>query len=158
MASERLSTTRTIETTAEAVFAVLADPAEHATLDGTGWVRDPLDRQELTREGQIFRMAMYHDNHPDKNYEMANKVVLFDPPRAIAWQPGQAAEGTDELQLGGWVWRYDLTPGDAGVTTVTLSYDWSAVPAEIRQFIQFPPFGPEYLDESLQHLAEILQR
>ena len=157
MTSERLSSTRAIEATAEALFAVLADPSEHATIDGTGWVRDPIDGQELTREGQIFRMAMYHDNHPEKSYEVANKVVLFDPPNAIAWKPGQAADDTDELQFGGWVWRYDLTPGNASTTTVMLSYDWSGVPAELRQFIQFPPFGQDHLDQSLQHLAEIVR-
>ena len=32
---------------------------------------------------------MYHDNHPNKDYEMANRVEVFDPPRAIAWLPGQ---------------------------------------------------------------------
>ena len=26
---------------------------------------------------------MYHDNHPTKHYEMANKVVVFDRPHAI---------------------------------------------------------------------------
>jgi hypothetical protein len=48
---------------ADAIFAVLADPAKRAAIDGTGWVRDPLDRQPLTASGQIFRMAMYHVNH-----------------------------------------------------------------------------------------------
>jgi hypothetical protein len=158
MASEQVSSTRAIGATAEAVFAVLADPAEHATIDGTGWVRESLDRQEITREGQIFRMAMYHENHPDKDYEMANEVVLFDPPRAVAWKPGQAVGDNDEIRFGGWVWRYDLTPGDASTTTVTLSYDWSAVPAEVREYITFPPFGLEHLDHSLQHLAHIVKR
>jgi hypothetical protein len=47
------------------VFAVLADPSRHAAIDGTGWVRDSLDGQRLTGSGQIFRVTMYHDNHPD---------------------------------------------------------------------------------------------
>ena len=33
---------------------------------------------------------MYHENQlTDKNYEVANRVEVFDPPHAIAWQPGQ---------------------------------------------------------------------
>ncbi|WP_242613138.1 hypothetical protein [Herbihabitans rhizosphaerae] len=40
-------------------------------------------------------------------------------------------------------------------TQVTLTYDWSAVPPRIRQYIQFPPFGPEHLINSLHHLAEL---
>ena len=40
-------------------------------------------------------------------------------------------------------------------TEVTLTYDWSAVPQFIREYIQFPPFGPEHLINSLHHLAEL---
>ncbi len=38
-----------INAPAEAIFAVLADPAKHAAIDGTGWVREPLDGQPLTK-------------------------------------------------------------------------------------------------------------
>ena len=69
-----MSTCTTIAAPAETVFDVLADPSTHAAIDGTGWVRESLDGKPLTEIGQIFRMAMYHENHPDKNYEMANKV------------------------------------------------------------------------------------
>lgn len=40
-------------------------------------------------------------------------------------------------------------------TAVTLTYDWSAVPQSIREYLQFPPFGPEHLTNSLHHLAEL---
>ncbi len=30
--------------------------------------------------GQVFRMAMYHENHPAKDYEIANRVEVFDEP------------------------------------------------------------------------------
>ena len=33
-------------------------------------------------------MDMYHENHPDGGYEMANQVLAFDPPRVISWKPG----------------------------------------------------------------------
>ena len=48
-----------IDATVDSVLAVLADPTTHAAIDGTGWVREPLDRAPLTHAGQIFRMAMY---------------------------------------------------------------------------------------------------
>ncbi len=71
------------------MFRVLADPKTHGDIDGTGWVREPLDDgRELTEVGQIFRIAMYHDNHPDKHYEMANQVTVLEPDRAIGWAPG----------------------------------------------------------------------
>ena len=42
----------------------------------------------------------------------------------------RAGEGTPSV--GGWVWRYDLTPAGPSSTEVTLSYDWSAVPESLR--------------------------
>lgn len=138
---------------AERVFEILADPSTHQAIDGTGWVRESLDGQPLTATGQHFRIAMYHANHPDGDYEMTNTVRVYDAPRAIAWEPGQA--GPDgEIGYGGWLWRYDLTPVTEGAE-VTLTYDWSAVPAELREHIEFPPFEREHLDNSLRHLAEL---
>jgi uncharacterized protein YndB with AHSA1/START domain len=155
MAGETLSATTIIDAPAEAVFAVLADPARHPAIDGTGWVQQSLDSGPLTAPGQVFRMTMYHANHPDGTYQMANQVQVVDPPDAISWQPGQEA-GDGSLSFGGWVWRYDLTPDGPSRTKVTLSYDWSAVPASIRRHIQFPPFPPEHLDNSLAHLAGLV--
>jgi hypothetical protein len=39
-----------------------------------------------------------------------------------------------------------------------LTYDWSAVPQDIRKHIGFPPFDPEHLEKSLKHLAELAER
>ena len=155
MAGETVSASTIINAPPEAVFAVLADPASHAAIDGTGWVREPIDKQPLTAAGQVFRMGMYHANHPDGNYRMANRVQVFDPPQAISWEPGQDASDGD-LRFGGWVWRYDLAPSGPSGTRVTLSYDWSAVPSSLRQHIGFPPFPPDHLDKSLAHLADLV--
>jgi hypothetical protein len=136
MTEETVSATTTISASAGIVFAVLADPPEHAAIDGTGRVRDSLDGQRLTGSGQIFRVAMYHENHPDGSYEMANQVLAFEPPRVISWKPGYVSPATK----------------------VTLSYDWSAVGPIPRQQIHFPPFTPDHLDNSLSHLAAIVAR
>ena len=155
MADEAVSATTIINAPAGAIFAVLAEPANHAAIDGTGWVCEPLDSQRLTAEGQVFWMTMYHPNHPDGNYQMANQVQVFDPPRAISWKPGYDS-GDGSLRFGGWVWRYDLAPAGPSGTKVTLSYDWSAVGDGPRQRIQFPPFSPDHLDNSLAHLADLV--
>jgi uncharacterized protein YndB with AHSA1/START domain len=164
MAEDFIAATTTIEAPAQTVFDVLADPAAHAAIDGTGWVGKPRTDTPLSGTGQIFRMAMYHENHPDQHYETANRVEAFDPPRAIAWKTGSApgaptSEGTpdDELTYGGWVWRYDLAPVGDDRTDVTLTYDWSAVPPELRELIGFPMFDPSHLDNSLRHLAGLAQ-
>jgi hypothetical protein len=100
-------------------------------------------------------MAMYHTNHPNGNYEMANRVQVFDPPHAISWKPGHDP-GDGNLRFGGWIWRYDLAPLGPSETEVRLSYDWSAVPEVVRQQGQFPPFSPDHLDNSLTRLAELV--
>jgi hypothetical protein len=153
---ETVQASTTIEAPPDAVFAVLADPSAHADIDGTGWVRDALDGERITAAGQVFRMAMYHPNHPDKDYKIANLVEVFDEPRAIAWKPGTESVETGELSFGGWTWRYDLVPAGASQTKVTLTYDWSAVPPEVREIIPFPPFAPDHLDNSLRHLAKLV--
>jgi len=158
MDTERVAASTTIEANPEAVFAVLADPSAHADIDGTGWVRDSLDGDRITAAGQVFHMAMYHPNHPDKDYTIANQVEVFDEPRAIAWQPGTESPETGELSFGGWIWRYDLEAAGPARTTVTLTYDWSAVPSRIREYIQFPPFESDHLDNSLHHLSDLVAR
>ncbi|RLU83581.1 polyketide cyclase [Streptomyces griseocarneus] len=152
---ENVSATLTVAVSAAKVFAVLADPTAHAAIDGTGWVREAVDRAPLTGVGQIFRMDMYHPGHPDGDYQVANKVHVFDPPRAIGWLTGQEKED-GHLEFGGWFWRYDLAPLGPSGTEVTLTYDWSAVPRSIREYIDFPPFGPEHLTDSLHHLAGLV--
>jgi hypothetical protein len=155
MADESVSATTIIGAPAKVIFAVLADPIKHAAIDGSGWVREPLDRKPLTAAGQVFRMAMYHPNHPDGNYQTANRVQAFDRPNLISWKPGYYADdGT--LDFGGWVWRYDLAPTGSSETRVTLSYDWSAVSDTLRRRIGFPPFQADHLGNSLDHLADLV--
>jgi hypothetical protein len=146
----------TIRVPAEAIFAVLVDPAKHAAVDGTGWVTDPLDRQALSASGQIFRMVMYHPNHPNGNYETANRVQVFNPPHAISWMTGYDP-GDGKLRFGGWIWRYDLAPLGPSETQVRLSYDWSLVSEVVRRRQdKWPPFSPDHLDNSLAHLADLV--
>ncbi|MDG4665209.1 polyketide cyclase [Mycobacterium sp. 236(2023)] len=162
MTEEFVAAKAVIGASAETVFDLLADPSTHGAIDGTGWVQQPVDRDRLTDIGQIFRMGMYHDGHPNKHYEMSNRIEVLDRPRAIAWMPGaqprhipgrDASEG-DTVEYGGWIWRYDLVPAGTDRTHVTLTYDWSGVQ---DPDIEFPPFDPVHLDNSLQHLAELAE-
>ena len=153
-ADDKISATLVIDVSAAVLFAILADPATHTAIDGTGRVRQPRDSKPLTAAGQIFRVAMYHENHPDRNYEMANRVQVFDPPRAISWEPGYDA-GDGSLSFGGWIWRYDLKSAGPSESEVTLTYDWSAVPGPLREHIGFPALPREHLRNSLAHLADL---
>lgn len=154
MTRDTISETAVIDAPAVVVFGLLADPAEHAAIDGTGWVGKPLDNGPLTAAGQIFRMSMYHADHPDGGYQTANRVQVIDRPHTISWETGYDT-GNGDLRFGGWVWRYDLAPAGPSSTAVTLSYDWSAVPSSIREYLSFPPFARDHLASSLAHLAEL---
>jgi hypothetical protein len=155
MAADSLSATTIIHAPAEVIFAVLADPTAHPAIDGTGWIREAVETNPLTAAGQVLRMTMYHPNHPDGTYQVANRVQVFEPPNVISWEPGQDADD-GSLTFGGWVWRYDLTPAGPSDCQVTLSYDWSAVPETVRQHIGFPPFPADHLDNSLGHLGALV--
>ena len=154
MTDESVRATAVVEAPLDVVFGLLADPATHAAIDGTGRVRGPVDTELLTAAGQLFRMAMYHEDHPDGNYETVNRVRVFERPTAISWETGYDP-GDGSLRFGGWFWRYDLTTAERG-TRVTLSYDWSAVPGSVREYLHFPPFAAHHLDASLRRLVELV--
>ena len=151
--AERYVVTRSVAATPAAIFAVLADPSRHCNTEPTDWVRDAVDTAGITDAGQMFAMNMYL-TQAGGDYVTHNLVTVFDKDRAIGWMPGQLDDAGNHA-AGGWFWRYDLAPLGPSETEVTLSYDWSAVPGFVREYIQFPPFGPEHLSNSLRHLAEL---
>ena len=141
MTEDTLKTTITIAAPAEAVFAVLTDPASHPAIDGTGWVSKALDTAPLTGSGQIFRMGMYHANHPDGTYEVANLVTTSKPlpGNLLGTGPGRRGAMKSHRQAAG-SGAMTWPPASTSSTEVTLTYDWSAVPSSVREYITFPPF------------------
>ena len=160
MSDSSISATSTVKAPAQAVFSALADPGNHAVIGGgeavgsIGWVQEAIDRETLSSVGQVFRMAMSHPDVPGGSYETVNRVRVFEPGVAVAWETGYDAGGGD-LRFSGWFWRYDLVPISASETTVTLTYDWSAVQLP-HPFLQFPPFPPDHLANSLGRLAGLM--
>ena len=69
---------------------------------------------------------------------------------------------TDALRAAGVVGNdllaveWDLTPLGPEETEVTLTYDWSQVGPGPRQRLPFPPFPPEHLSNSLEHLSGLV--
>ncbi len=105
-----VSVTRTIAAPAEAIFAVLADPAMHAVIDGSGSVRQSrTGNPERLEMGSRFSMSM----RIGVPYVIKNTVVEYEQDRLIAWR-----------HLGGHRWRYRLEPVEGG-TEVTETFDWS---------------------------------
>ncbi len=93
----------------QAIFDLLADPAQHSTIDGSGSVRSSTtEAPERLALGSKFSMSM----KMAVPYKITNEVVEFDEPSLIAWQ-----------HMGKHVWRYRLRPVDGG-TEVTEEFDF----------------------------------
>ena len=105
-----LSATKVVPATPQQIFDLLADPAQHPTIDGSGSVRKP-------QSGAPSRLSLGARFGMDMKigvpYKITNEVVEFDEPKQIAWR-----------HFGGHIWRYILEPVDGG-TRVTEQFDWN---------------------------------
>jgi uncharacterized protein YndB with AHSA1/START domain len=117
MGSDIETVERFIAAPAERIFALLADPARHQDIDGSGTVRkSKVGSQRLTL-GSTFGMSMKFGIP----YSMVNTVIEFEPNRLIAWQT-RGPLGPFARYTGGRIWRYELEPADGG-TIVRESWD-----------------------------------
>lgn len=108
MAAVVLQESRLIAAPAQVIFDVLADPSQHAVIDGSGSVRKARGAAP-TRLALGSRFGM--DMRIGVPYRITNTVVEFDEPYCIAWR-----------HFGGHIWRYELEPNDEG-TLVTETFD-----------------------------------
>lgn len=144
MASNRaVSVTRVIPAPAEVIFDILADPARHPEIDGSGTVvkaRGNVPRLSLgARFGMDMKLGV--------PYRLTNTVVDFEEGRRIAWR-----------HFGGHTWRYDLEPTDAG-TAVTETFDWSTAKApKLLELAGFPKRHPPAMEKTLERLEAIATR
>lgn len=110
---------RLISAPPEVIFDVLADPAKHALIDGSGMLQGANEASSVRLAlGVTFGMGM----KMGVRYSTVNTVVEFEENRRIAWQTGP--KGKLEAYVAGRIWRYDLEPsGDR--TVVRESWDIS---------------------------------
>jgi hypothetical protein len=107
--AELVEASRLIRASASEIFELLAHPAQHAVIDGSGTVKDVQQRTpERLFAGARFGMQMRWG----LPYKILNEVVEFESDRRIAWR-----------HFGGHVWRYILEPVDAERTWVTEQFD-----------------------------------
>jgi len=109
-----LTVERVIAAPANAIFDVLADPAKHKLIDGSGMLQGSTARRLAL--GSTFGMGM----HMFVSYSTVNRVVEFEENRRIAWKTGPT--GMVGRVLAGRTWRYELEPV-AGGTRVRESWD-----------------------------------
>ena len=139
-----ISRERLIHAPAERIFEVLATPALHSVIDGSGTVtgEQPNGPERLSL-GARFGMEM----RMGARYRILNRVVEFEEGRRIAWRHFSAH-----------VWRYTLEPrGDA--TLVREEWDGRAVPWRFGfRLTGFTRRHPESIEATLRLLEEHVLR
>lgn len=105
-----VSVARVIPAPRQRLFDVLADPAMHPRIDGSGTVVAPAaGAPRRLGPGARFGMGM----RMGLRYRTPNRVVEFEEGRRIAWMHFSRA-----------VWRWEFDDAEGG-TRVTESFDWS---------------------------------
>lgn len=101
---------RVVSATPEEIFELLADPAQHPLIDGSGSVLAARGAPRRLALGMKFGMDM----RMGAGYRILNTVVEFEEGRLIAWR-----------HFNGHRWRWRLEPAGDGTTQVTEEFDWS---------------------------------
>ena len=135
-----ISRERLIPATADRIFEILATPALHSVIDGSGTVRgEQPDGPERLSLGARFGMDM----RIGAPYKILNRVVEFEEGRRIAWRHFSAH-----------VWRYTLeSRGDA--TLVREEWDGRAVPWRVVfRLLGFTRRHPASIEATLRKLED----
>src|ERR1700710_2364340 len=103
-----VTVSRTIAADRQTLFDIIADPAEHPVIDGSGSVK-------AVRAGGPERLSLGAkvavDRHLAANLKIPNPVVELDEPTVIGWR-----------HFNGHIWRYRFAEAD-GATLVTEEWD-----------------------------------
>lgn len=114
-----VSVERVIAAPPDPIFDLLAHPARHRDIDGSGTVQGAREAEAPRLElGARFGMSM----RLGLPYSMVSEVIEFEEGRRIAWQT--FPPGPLRHLFGGRIWRYELEPVDGG-TRVRESWDIS---------------------------------
>jgi uncharacterized protein YndB with AHSA1/START domain len=137
-----VSVTRVIPAERQRLFDVIADPAQHPVIDGSGSVR-------AARPGGPSRLSLgatfSMDMHLSANYRVRNTVVEFDEPSVIAWR-----------HFNGHIWRYRFVEVPGG-TEVTEEWDARKVLNRLAlALLRFPQRNRAGMTATLERLAELV--
>lgn len=131
---------RVVNAPAERIFELIADPANHPLIDGSGSVLASRStgprRLELgARFGMDMKLGL--------PYKILNTVVEFEDGSQIAWR-----------HFNGHRWRWQLRDLGDGRTEVTETFDWSTArfPKGI-ELVGFPARNRKGIEASLQRLV-----
>lgn len=137
--SKVVSETRFVTATPQEIFNLLADPAQHQLIDGSGSVKNANSSSpERLSLGVKFGMDM----KIGVNYKITNEVVEFDEPKQIGWR-----------HMGGHIWRYKLEAVEGG-TQVTEQFDWNTAKSHfMMRVLKYPTKNRASIVATLDRLA-----
>ena len=137
---QSMSVSRVIDATPEALFSVVANPAMHEVIDGSGTVHGLVtEREGIAQLGDKFSMKM----RMGVPYRITSEVVEFEENRLIAW-----------AHIGGHRWRYEFEPVDGG-TKVTETFDTARSKGKpVLKLLGYPAKHQDGMIKTLDRLAE----
>jgi uncharacterized protein YndB with AHSA1/START domain len=140
-----VSATRVISADADRIFELIADPARQPSWDGNNNLASSAPGQRVHRVGDVFKTTLTNGAVRE------NHVVEFIEGSKIAWCPAEPKK-----QPPGHLWRWELNPVNAALTSVTHTYDWTALTDRSR-YERARSTTPEMLRESIDRLAVLAQ-
>ena len=143
-----VSVSRRIAAPAADIFKLLANPDRHPEFDGSEMLRPGASNKVIVGIGDVFVTKMYFEAMGD--YEMHNRIVLYEADRCIAWEPGNP-----EFPRNGSRWRFDLTPDGPNATVVTETYDCTDSPESVREAVDNGNAWLAGMTETLERLDQI---
>jgi uncharacterized protein YndB with AHSA1/START domain len=150
-----VSVERVIAAPADRIFDLLADPARHHDIDGSGSVRDAKESLGRLTMGAEFGMAM----QLGYKYSTKNQVIEFDDGKRIAWQTTPGSSFQSKF-AGGRIWRYELEPSGDG-TLVRESWDISQEKPPIKSLLRMGPtknHTRQAMEKSLANIARLTEQ
>jgi hypothetical protein len=141
MSAYLVSESRTIAADPQKLFDIVADPAMHPVIDGSGSVKAVRTGGPARLElGATFGMDM----KLGASYKIMNTVVEFEEGRRLAWR-----------HFNGHLWRYTFEPVD-GATLVTEQWDARPVWNKLGlRLAGFPKRNRAGILGTLKHLDEL---
>ncbi len=140
-----VSATRDIAASARQIFALIADPSRQPSWDGNNNLALSSPGQRVHRVGDVFVTTLTGGSVRE------NHVVEFTEGRRIAWRPAESGK-----EPPGHLWRWELTPVSSTRTTVTHTYDWTAL-TDVTRVTRARETTADKLRASLDLLAALAE-
>ena len=146
MEPERIvSATRAISASADQIFELIAEPSRHQEWDGNGNVASAAPGQRVHQVGDVFKTTLTGGEVRE------NHIVEFIEGSQIAWLPAEPRK-----QPPGHRWRFELSQVNPTLTTVTHTYDWTAL-TDSKRLVRARATTADMLRASLDRLAQLAQ-